>query len=190
MCSRVSVIMALSASLASCAAGHSATVPRYVSDDGRNEIVVEGGEFKARPRKERVPPGRLDGGGWAADIRDCSNEQFKCLNADRFTFAVERAAARVGDQYQINGMKFFVTGCGDDTCRVRDIRGDCENWNDQDSGRCSPFRADQVGKAAAIVLTYKYNVEVGVTNIVIDYQGFPPDPGQRYKLSSEAGILK
>jgi len=186
----VSVIVALGASMASCAGADSAPAPRYASNDGRNEIVVEESEFKIRPRNERVPPGRLDGGGWAADVQDCSDEQFKCLNADRFTFAVERAVAHVGDRYQLNGVKFSVIGCGDEACRVQAIRGVCENWNDEDSGQCSPFRAEQAGKAAAIVLRYKYSADVGVTEIAIEYQDFPPDPSQVYKLSSETGILR
>lgn len=184
------VIGALGVSMSSCMGAHSATAPRYVSSDDLSEIVVEGGELKIRPKNERVPPGRLDGGGWAANIRDCSNEQFKCLNADRFTFAVVRTGLHVGDRYQLNGVKFSVTGCGDEACRVQDIRSVCENWNDDDSGQCSPFRAYQAGKAAAIVLTYKYSADIGVTEIAIEYQGFPPDPRQVYKLSSETGILR
>lgn len=145
MRTRMPMIVALGVSMASCAGAHSATAPRYASNDGRNEIVVEGSEFKIRPKNERVPPGRLDGGGWAADIRDCSNAQFKCLNADRFTFAVARTDLHVGDRYQLNGMKFSVIGCGDEACRVQDIRGVCENWNDEDSGQCSPFQPTRPG---------------------------------------------
>jgi hypothetical protein len=162
---------------------------RYVALDGKNELIADKSVFIIEPVHSQMAPSEMDGKGWKSPLKNCSTEEIRCVNADRFTFAALKGQARENETYSVNGMVFTVVKCGGDLCRTQHIVGKCDHWSGVEVGFCKPFDRDELGKESDISLAYDYEVGKGITRIEIKYGGIDLTDANRFVLSSGYALL-
>ena len=187
MCKRMQIAAIFSAMfLISCAPGTPLTtttdVIKYTSVNGKMELTSDRINFKIKPIEK--DPTILQDVEYQEKIVNCSTSNLKCINAERFTFAVQKATTKVHDHFESRGMKFSVISCAEISCETQKIKAVCEKW-DGSRSTCTSFTNDELIKAPDIEINYEYRRIVGITELEISSGGI----SNKFVLISKLGLL-
>jgi hypothetical protein len=175
------VFLAVGLDAASATGGREMGV-RYLNEPRTHQILVSGDRLSiaavAQPEEYT----------WSAAVRDCSDDQFICLEAEPLVFALPLGPLSLHRAYVKEGIRFEISECDGSSCKNATVSAACEA---HENGRCRVDPTSSPPPHPSFIFSFRYEEERGVVSINLSQvpkatqQPFPSE----YFLVGRKGIL-